>query len=354
MKIIQVGLYPPPYGGVSIHLSRLMEQLNDHGRDALLIDLSACKKSVSRVKTLPWWRALLFLFFTTRSIVHGHNYSIRNLFFYWTLHFRHRVILSFHNERHVDVLFARRTSFSGKIILCILRKIDGVVVDNKRSLDVARQCLGPSFNLRLIPEFIAPRAVPDVEDPQIVEMRKRYSFLLASNAFMISFYNGEDLYGLDILIDTISRLWHDDRLDVGMVVLLPTIGNETYYQQLCDRLRCQQIADRFCFIREPLKEASSLWKISDLVVRATNTDGNSLTVWEALGQGTPVIASDCVERPNECVLFRTRDVEDLRRAIKRVLCDVDTYRRRLRCQPKNDHVMAFMKLYDTLEDGEAE
>lgn len=54
-----------------------------------------------------------------------------------------------------------------------------------------------------------------------------------------------------------------------------------------------------------------LMKQCDLVLRPTNTDGDALTIREALYFGVPVIASDAVRRPTGTILFRNRDAKDL-------------------------------------------
>jgi glycosyltransferase involved in cell wall biosynthesis len=54
-----------------------------------------------------------------------------------------------------------------------------------------------------------------------------------------------------------------------------------------------------------------LWKISNIVLRPTFTDGDSLVVREALSVGTCVIASDIVERPVGTILFECGNFEQL-------------------------------------------
>ena len=46
-------------------------------------------------------------------------------------------------------------------------------------------------------------------------------------------------------------------------------------------------------------DAVALWQMSDIYLRPTNTDGNSISILEALSVGSSVVASDCVERPEE-------------------------------------------------------
>jgi glycosyltransferase involved in cell wall biosynthesis len=54
-----------------------------------------------------------------------------------------------------------------------------------------------------------------------------------------------------------------------------------------------------------------LIEMADMVVRPTNTDGDALTIKEALYLGKPVLASDVVKRPDGTNLFKNRDVADM-------------------------------------------
>jgi hypothetical protein len=49
----------------------------------------------------------------------------------------------------------------------------------------------------------------------------------------------------------------------------------------------------------------------DIMIRPTNTDGDSLSVREAIHMEKLVICSDAVSRPEQCILFKNRDLEDL-------------------------------------------
>ena len=62
-----------------------------------------------------------------------------------------------------------------------------------------------------------------------------------------------------------------------------------------------------------------LIKYSDLVLRPTCTDGDALTVREALFLGKPVIASDIVSRPEGTILFKNRDYESMAGKVIEVL-----------------------------------
>ena len=55
---------------------------------------------------------------------------------------------------------------------------------------------------------------------------------------------------------------------------------------------------------------------SDIFIRPTYADGDSLAIREALLAGCKVVASDCVSRPKGVILFRTADVRALSEAVR--------------------------------------
>jgi hypothetical protein len=57
---------------------------------------------------------------------------------------------------------------------------------------------------------------------------------------------------------------------------------------------------------------------SFVLIRATTTDGDSLSIKETLFLNKWVIASDCVTRPNDVLLYKTDDRNDLIRAIESI------------------------------------
>jgi glycosyltransferase involved in cell wall biosynthesis len=347
LRVINVGVYPPPYGGVSSHQQRLLEFLESEGKECLLLDISGQKKNRHNVRNISWAACVIFLFFTKRSIVHFHNYSSKNASFYYILSFRHNVILSFHNERFISELNASGW-FRRKIALFSLNRLHDIVVDSQICKQLAEEIILDKSKIKVIPEFIPPFHVPELNNETIKVTRNNFKYLLASNAFQISFHNAQDLYGLDLLVNLLARLVNQDKLNVGIVFLLPNVGDEKYFNHIKKEIEKEQLTERFIFITEPIEEASSLWKISDIIIRATNTDGNSLSIHEALNLRIPVIASDCTERPKGCILFMTRDPDDLYLKVKAVLGNISFYQQQLNNLACENNAALFLKLYASI------
>ena len=84
---------------------------------------------------------------------------------------------------------------------------------------------------------------------------------------------------------------------------------------------------------------------SSVLLRPTNTDGDAVSVREALWLGVPVIASDVVERPAGTELFRTRDAESLWQATLRVCSDLPAARARLAGAARSDGFESLLAVY---------
>jgi glycosyltransferase involved in cell wall biosynthesis len=331
---------------------RLHEHLRSEGLASTIVDLSAEPKSAPGVVQLDWRGATGWLAAAPASIVHFHNFEPGHAATYARLARRHVTVLSLHNERFADEIQALGP-VRGRLAVRRLRRLHCVVADNAHAASLAARLWPGKAQVRMIPEFIPPREIPPLEHPAALELRRRHRFVVASNAFRITFHRGEDLYGLDLLVEAVVRLVREHALDVGLAFLLPQVGDPAYLAGIRERAREAGVAERCLFLTEPLEESSSLWRIADVVVRATNTDGNSLTVLEALALGVPVVASDCVERPEGSVTFRTRDAADLAARLAAVLGARAAHRERVRALDVSGNADAFVALYRELDERRA-
>ncbi|MGB5105226.1 MAG: glycosyltransferase family 4 protein [Candidatus Zixiibacteriota bacterium] len=349
-RIVQIGAVPPPYGGVSVHLSRLMERLRHEGLACQLIDISGISKQQDGVICLSWRKALMALLRHKSAIVHFHNFAPRNLYPYSILATRHRTVLSFHNERFAAEM-KKYSAIEQGLFIRMLDNFDSIVVDSDANLELARSLGISDTKLLVIPEFLLPSSLPNSVQslPQeISELRTKHRCMLATNAFSLAFYRGEDLYGIDLIIELMGRLGEKSDLDVAAVILLPNPDNPEYLARLQSRIRELSIQDRCLIVTTPLAETSLLWKNADVVIRATNTDGNSMSILEALACGTPVIASDCVERHRAVQLFENRNVDSLTTTTLQVLANLEHHRSMAKAAQLEDNGAKFVALYRRL------
>nr|MDO8112827.1 glycosyltransferase family 4 protein [Candidatus Sigynarchaeota archaeon] len=349
MRIAIIGFYPPPIGGISTHIARLKEHLDLAKVDYTLYDVSgehAKVKDEQRVVVCKsFLRLAIKLFISKRCVIHFHNFSRRHIPLYAFLALRHRTVLSFHNERFLADIQGSKVRFMSKLYVLLLNLVHFFITDSPRTAELAKKVVRNAKKIYMVPEFIPPASIPEIDaDDKIMQMRGKHRYLIASTAYRISFHQGQDLYGIDLLIEMLRRLVHDG-IDAAICFTLPNIGDEKYYQALTAHIDEYGLKDRFYFITTPLREASSLYKICNVYVRATNTDGNSLSVLEAMAVRTPVLASDCVPRPPGVRLFKTRDINDLYENIKTLLNKNEAEKAMLEKHKIVNNVAKFLALY---------
>jgi glycosyltransferase involved in cell wall biosynthesis len=347
MNIANIGVYPPPFGGVSIHIQRLKAHLDLRGVPNAMFDVSgteATEKRAAGVHRKSMFKVVGHLLLRDRSIVHMHNFSVRDCFYMGLLTLKHRVILSLHNERFLDEI-ASHPPWLRRMVVTLLNRVDRIIVSSSKSAELARTIIRDGSRVLVIPEFIPPAGIPDLDPSHPIWLqRQNHRYLIASGAWQLSFYKGVDLYGVDLLVELIGALSRNG-YDITCCFLLPQIGDAAYFDIINRRVDALGIHDRFHFITHPIPEASSLWRLADLVIRSTNTDGNSVTVMEALAVGTPVLASDCVPRPEGVLLFESRNGEDLARQSIFALDHLDELKRRVGSSSVKSSIDAILGVY---------
>jgi glycosyltransferase involved in cell wall biosynthesis len=123
-------------------------------------------------------------------------------------------------------------------------------------------------------------------------------------------YEGQDLYGLDRCIELAESL-RNQHLAFFIIFNVTSIhvGKERY-EWAEQRIEALDLEDCLLLMNESISFVK-LMEVADIMLRPTLTDGDSLSVREALFLGKTVIASDVVTRPEGVVLYRNGSTEDL-------------------------------------------
>jgi glycosyltransferase involved in cell wall biosynthesis len=309
-----VGPYPLPYGGVSVHVQRLRARLEEKKISCVnyvLNESNPINKNVITIKYPLIW-AIKYSIFSRERIIHFHysDWKARTLFGLMTLVGK-TVIISVHSERLIRELTESWWLKRG-IIQFALKKSSFIIAVNPR-IKTCIQSVGISpEKIRVIPAFIPP----NVKNDDIVGISKKimdfidqHRPIVSANAFKIVFFKGEDLYGIDLCIDLCYRL-KENWKNVGFIFFLPEIGEKEYFQSLEQKIIQLNLQNNFLFITEPCPFYPALMK-SDVFIRPTNTDGDAVSIREALFFKIPTIASDCIERPEGTIIFANRNIDDL-------------------------------------------
>lgn len=353
MKTALLGSYPPPYGGVSVYIKRLKDKLEEKGIDYIVYDLLGERKDVSDANVIlvsdstKW---LLKYFFTAKEdIIHLHtsDWRVRAVIGLMGLR-RKKTIISIHGESLKNSL-RKGNYLKRQIIKLALKSSSFIIASNTEIEELCLSLRVKSDHVAVIPSFIPP----SIRDEEIAEIPQEiWDFMeshypvVSANAFQIRFHNNQDLYGIDMCIDLCANL-QNDYPQIGLVFCLPDIGDYEYFNKMRQRITEKGIEKNFLFVTQPYSFYPILMK-SYIFVRPTNTDGDAVSLREALYFKVPSVASDVVPRPEGTVLFRNREVSDFTLKVKDLLSNYEQRKKELDSITIEDNFGELIKVYRKL------
>jgi glycosyltransferase involved in cell wall biosynthesis len=313
-RIAILGPYPPPLGGVSVHIQRVMQQFQ-HQHNAVYHFNTIVNYRYRYHLGYLFYVIIWLLRITPQQLYYHTSYVHNSLAEMWLLatmkrFLRYDFIIVEHDCRH---LYARSISFKNHYKK-LMRRVDKLILIGsvtQQSYRDAMITLPPTTSMEaafLPPDVTREQAIMKTYPVSLHAFMLNHQPLILANAFQLSRIQGKDLYGIDQCIHMLAALTptHDR---IGFILVLGQIGDEMYGRQLCFLIHKMQLADNV-YILSGQRELWPLLKKVDLFVRPTLSDGASVSVQEALYFGTPTIASDVCLRPAGTILFSTGNVGD--------------------------------------------
>lgn len=302
MKILYCGPIAPPAGGISIHIDRLCKRLIKCGVEPIFCDESRLVKPLTfnlRKGALREYIALL----TQADIVHVHsgNQIFRLLHLIAGAILRKRIVLTLHSAR-------------GNLMETAFWRVFYRVL-NPRLIFVNEGLQGMFGGGVVLPAYIPELpGQADALPAEIVDWldkrRREGRFIFTANAYRLVDHAGVDLYGLDMCIDAFSDEKLRDNACLVFVIADPT-HDTPRIQEFQQTIHDRHLSDTFLLYEGSVPYVDLLARV-DGFIRPTNTDGDAVSLREALELGIPSTASDVVRRPFGTFLFKNRDVEDLK------------------------------------------
>jgi glycosyltransferase involved in cell wall biosynthesis len=325
-RLAILGSWPPPAGGVSIHTQRLSRLLEDRGIPHVVYNATSDAgdgfKVVSVFKNRRSW-LIKYLFGAREKAI----YLFSGRLSAWCIGAlmatirQKRVVLRLRNSDLIDWL----AHAPMKRWLCkrALPRMSAVVCVNHELREAAIRIGVAPERVHWSPGFLPPDDESMRKDSvaaEVWEFVERHGPIVAANG-KIGRYEGEDLYGLDHLVELAYRL-KSDYPNLGVVVCFweHLSGERTELEALRQRAKALGVAENILFHTQPGPFVPVL-RAADVFVRPTNTDGDANSIREALFLGVPTIASDVVIRPPGTRLFPTRDLDAMGDKVREALAD---------------------------------
>jgi glycosyltransferase involved in cell wall biosynthesis len=316
LNITQVGSYPPPYGGQSVHIQNLKNFLVSKGHRCYIYNTGANKdiKDNYIVNIKSTWDLILKLLRNDTQLVHVHcggrgsYYKVYACYIVSKI-FRKKLVVSIHSGNFPENL-KNLSRITKPIFITILRGYSIIICVNERIINSLIEEGIPQSKIRLLPAFSLNVDLSRVQlPPKTRVFLDEHCPLLSCMGFF------EPLYGLELAIDAIATL-KDEYPNIGLVVMASGYEKNTFLQ----KIGAKKCVDHV-LVLENLPNAETLFVLSksNVFLRPTLYDGDAISVREALAIGTPVIASKTDFRPEGTLLFEKGDIMDFIRRINECL-----------------------------------
>lgn len=273
-------------GGVTIHVLRLRQYLDNNNYDYGFLDYKY-NSIWTLLKSMPRY-----------DLIHFHI-SNPILLFILVCYCRlcsKKVLVTLHGD------YGRFGRLKNWMVKSVIKMAAIPIVINKKSYT---ECKCINDNTTLIPAFIPPQkseTLPDDLVSLITGLRDDGKTIFSTNASNVSSDKyGNDIYGIEFLVQNFK-----DSQNSVLIVSDPSGNYRKQYHNL--------ISDSVYFIDYPHSYYEVL-KFADCSIRNTSTDGDSLSIKEALCLGVPVICTDVVDRPDGVTLFKYCDQESFAEAL---------------------------------------
>lgn len=284
--LLIIGSVPPPIGGVTIYNSRLYDWMVDEDFKCSQIDVKKCSlvtilNSIRRSKIC--------------HISMSNEYAIFLLVLV-CFFFRINSVFTLHRN------FVRHSKARGSAISFASRLADRVIVLNEISYQLVKnlnrktQLIGTN-----IPPFFEEK-LPDDISKLLEKLGRLPGSIVVTNAFRKVVQNDVEVYGIHELIR------HFSGKSETLIILDPS-GD--YKADVLTKYG-DNLASNIIIISQRISFFTVL-EYADIFIRNTSTDGDSLSIHEAMHQGVVVWATDVVSRPEGTNLYKKISEVDLKK-----------------------------------------
>ena len=313
-RVLIIGKIPPPIGGVSVHVKRLVSEIKKN--DEINVDILDYSKERSLIVILKK--------IIRAKVVHIHlsNKFFRLITVVFFLLFLKKVVITFHGKYN----------FNNYWDILTLKYCKKALLLNKYSFENANKF--KKKNIHLIGSFIPPMK-DDIKPLNkslidgIEEFKTNYKFVFSTNAsnFVLDSY-GNEIYMGSELVNFFS-----ENKNYGLIFSDPTGNYYKFFHEFFDEL-----PKNIYFISQE-HDFVNVIKQTDALIRATTTDGDSISVKEALHYGKQVFATNIVERPEGVTCFN--DFVDL----KNLIDNFNLYSKKVSVKNNFEEILALYKTF---------
>lgn len=342
MRVLQLGPFPPPQGGVQVNIVSIRECLRRLGHYCGVINLTRHRKPETDDVYYPEsaGQVLKLLLKLRTDVIHLHiggDLTMRLVVlgalcskFPWA-----KTVLTFHSGGFPTSDEGRAMN-RGSLKSRLLRQYHSLVAVNDEIRDFFLKCGADPARVIVISPYSFTKPTDEPLRPDIQK------FLETRSPRFITIGLLEPEYDLPMQIDVVERVVAKHP-NAGLLI----VGSGSLEQSLRDQIASKPYRENILLAGDvPHESTMRALKESDVCLRTTLYDGDALSVREALHLGLPVIGTKTVLRPPGVHLIPIHDPDALAAAIEEEVASPCT--RTPQAQASEENILAVVKLYDRL------
>ena len=287
------GPYPPPLGGISVHINRLEPFLEKEGISYKIYNHgSVNSNNVLATRKKPIWYFKM-LFVEPYQIFHFHQFFYFHFFYFWlfSLVRKDKIVVTIHSERLLGYnMFKQRLAL---FFLSKTKKLSLISVSRNLNSFLNKKGITSTF----LPAYIAPQVISNREV-------KCDQDLFLFSVWKFNKKLADEIYNVPLAFEYLSK-------NKSEFSILFMIGNKKdsdliYLEELISKY---DIRDNIILVFD--ENLIDFVHNCRFILRPNISDGYGVSIQEAMDLGVPAIASDVCERPNGTILFKSNDLTDL-------------------------------------------
>ena len=317
MKILQLGPYPPPYGGVQTHVVALVDFLRQRGITCDVLNLTRFRRASENGIYYPSNAVEVF------GHLLSHRYEIIHLHIGGRIWARQlalalacfvlpntRCVFTFHSGGY-PTSPEGRSAHARTLRAFVLRRFDALIAVNEEIAQFFRSLGVKAQRVHVISPYLGfATALQENSLPAEVS-----NFFANHNPALISVGGLEPEYDVSLQMKALEAI-RTRHPKAGLLVA----GSGSLDAVLRKERSLLPYAEHILLYGDLAHGATlQAMQSSDIMLRPTWYDGDAISVREALQLGVPVIASDNGMRPVGTHLIPARDVDALVAAVERLL-----------------------------------
>lgn len=308
MKLLLIGPYPPPHGGISVHVAEAKKYLEQAGLQVRVLNTN-CRAPQSE-QYLGYCNSLGFAIrlihharcgWTFHLHTNGHNPKswLTALICGMVGKFGPGCLLTLHSGM-VPSYLKEVPRWQRYVARFTCRFYDRVIAVNSEIQNALVRVGVSKEQVEVLPAYLATFPPAPLSVPLEEFFQSHWPVLTT-----VLFYRTE--YGFELLVEALSKL-RKCYPNLGCLVM----GSGEQQEDARQHVQQERIEDFVRLLGDvPHELCLALISRSDIFVRCTLTDGDAISVREALSFGVPAVASDVGNRPPGAQLFQAGNVAEM-------------------------------------------